>query len=266
MPMNWLHRGQRGPDRAAFPGNDAPDASCAERVSSSTRGLAVAGWSGVLPGSAWSGRGPTRPRPAQLGPDSRAPTRCGWTPSAPAPAGSAPRPARPAGRAVERGCRPGEDHWLDATGPTRGQRSGRSYRRATRRKCDLLVGAPSAFTGELLVAEALIALAQARRMLGRSDEAATSCGRPTRSPTPAGPRLPHGPAPCRDPVVVPPHTLSRRRSRSQVLATGPEAPGGVPPVRVVQHDPHALRSVYRKLDVHSLPAAISRARELNLID
>jgi LuxR family maltose regulon positive regulatory protein len=27
-----------------------------------------------------------------------------------------------------------------------------------------------------------------------------------------------------------------------------------------------LRSIYRKLDVHSLPAAISMARELNLIE
>jgi LuxR family maltose regulon positive regulatory protein len=139
---------------------------------------------------------------------------------------------------------------------------------------ELLAGAlPSARAiGEpLFVAEALIGLAQARRMLGRSDEATAflreadaiidasrdpgylTALRSAATPVPAVPRT---------------ATLSRREVEVlQVLATGASKRQAAARLFVSFNTIHTqLRSIYRKLDVHSLPAAISQARELNLID
>ncbi|HEY7971114.1 MAG TPA: LuxR C-terminal-related transcriptional regulator, partial [Candidatus Limnocylindrales bacterium] len=139
---------------------------------------------------------------------------------------------------------------------------------------ELIAGAlPSARAiGEpLFVAEALIGLAQARRMLGRSEEAAAFLREAdaiidaSRDPGYL-PALRHAATPV--PVVPSTARLSRREIEVlQVLATGASKRQAASRLFVSFNTIHTqLRSVYRKLDVHSLPAAISRARELHLID
>ena len=112
---------------------------------------------------------------------------------------------------------------------------------------ELLAGAlPSARAlGEpLFVAEALIALAQARRMLGRPRRGGglPAGGRRDHRRL-ARPRLPHRAAPGRDAGAGGPahgHALAARGRGAPGARDGRlEAPGRGPPVRVVQHDPYA---------------------------
>jgi LuxR family maltose regulon positive regulatory protein len=139
---------------------------------------------------------------------------------------------------------------------------------------ELLAGAlpfARAIGEPLFVAEALIGLAQARRMLGRSDEAAAFLREAdaiidaSRDPGYL-PALRHAATPV--PVVPSTARLSRRETEVlQVLATGASKRQAASRLFVSFNTIHTqLRSVYRKLDVHSLPAALSRARELHLID
>ena len=139
---------------------------------------------------------------------------------------------------------------------------------------ELLAGAlPSARAiGEpLFMAEALIGLAQARRMLGRSEEAAAFLREAdaiidaSRDPGYL-PALRQTATPV--PVVPRSARLSRREVEVlQVLAAGASKRQAAARLYVSFNTVHTqLRSIYRKLDVHSLPAAISRARELDRIE
>ena len=94
-----------------------------------------------------------------------------------------------------------------------------------------------------------------------------SCGRRTRSSTPRGTPATSRPPPCRDAGARGPTLGQRCRAREvevlQVLATGASKRQAAARLFVSFNTIHTqLRSIYRKLDVHSLPAAISRAREL----
>jgi LuxR family maltose regulon positive regulatory protein len=108
-------------------------------------------------------------------------------------------------------------------------------------------------------------------MLGRSEEAAALLREAdaiidaSRDPGYL-PALRHAATPV--PVVPSTARLSRREIEVlQVLATGASKRQAASRLFVSFNTIHTqLRSVYRKLDVHSLPAAISRARELHLID
>jgi LuxR family maltose regulon positive regulatory protein len=108
-------------------------------------------------------------------------------------------------------------------------------------------------------------------MLGRSDEAAAFLREAdaiidaSRDPGYL-PALRHAATPV--PVVPSTARLSRRETEVlQVLATGASKRQAASRLFVSFNTIHTqLRSVYRKLDVHSLPAALSRARELHLID
>ncbi len=123
----------------------------------------------------------------------------------------------------------------------------------------------------LFVAEVLIGLAQARRMLGRPDEAAASLREAdaiidaSRDPGHL-PVLRHAATPV--PLVPRTASLSRREVEVlQALATGATKRQAASRLFVSFNTVHTqLRSIYRKLDVHSLPAALDRARELHLID
>ncbi len=120
-------------------------------------------------------------------------------------------------------------------------------------------------------AEVLLGLAQSRRMLGRNDEAAGLLREADAIIDAA-----HDPGflvtlrrqmtPIR--VTVPTEELSRRELEVlRVLATGASKRQAADRLFVSFNTIHShVRSIYRKLDVHTLPAAVGRARERGMLD
>jgi LuxR family maltose regulon positive regulatory protein len=122
----------------------------------------------------------------------------------------------------------------------------------------------------LSIAEVLIALGQSRRMLGRSDEAAGllreadaiigSARDPGVLRAQRRAVAPIRPEPSMEP-------LSRRELEVlEMLATGVSKREAADALFVSFNTVHShVRAIYRKLDVHSLPAAIAKARLRGLI-